>query len=141
MASGRTFRLEIVTPERTVFDDSVEMVVVPTYTGYVGVAHNHTPLLSVLSPGVLRFHQEGEDAKVAVGGGFMDVRMNRVVVLADSAEFADEIDVPRAMSAYRRALARLLSRREGVDHRRAQAAMERSLARLKAAGISPRSRD
>jgi F-type H+-transporting ATPase subunit epsilon len=131
--------LEIVTPERTVFDDSVEMVIVPTYGGYVGIAHNHTPLLNALASGVLRFRQEGEETKVAVGGGFLDVRMNRAVVLADSAEFADEIDVSRAMAAYRRALARLLSRREGVDFRRAQSSLERSLARLKAIGISPRS--
>lgn len=138
MAAGRTFRLEIVTPERTVYDDSVEMVIVPTYQGYVGIAHNHTPLLTVLTPGVLRFRQEEEETKVAVGGGFMDVRTNRAVVLADSAEFADEIDVQRAMASYRRALARLLSRREGVDLRRAQLALDRSLARLKAIGVSPR---
>ncbi|MDI6869827.1 MAG: F0F1 ATP synthase subunit epsilon [Bacillota bacterium] len=135
---GRTFRLEIVTPERTVFDDSVEMVIAPTYQGYMGVAHNHTPILTVLTSGVLRFRQEGEETRMAVSGGFMDVRMNRAVVLAEAAEFADEIDVSRAMSAYRRALARLLSRREGVDYRRAQAAMDRALARLKAVGISPR---
>ena len=138
MAAGRTFRLEIVTPERTVYDDSVDMVIAPTYQGYIGIAHNHTPLLTVLTPGVLRFRQEEEETKVAVGGGFMDVRMNRAVVLADSAEFADEIDVQRAMAAYRRALARLLSRREGVDLRRAQLALDRSLARLKAVGVSPR---
>lgn len=138
MVSGRTFRLEIVTPERTVFDDSVEMVIAPTYHGYMGVAHNHTPVLTVLTPGVLRFRQEGEETRVAVGGGFMDIRMNRAVILADSAEFSDEIDVSRAMAAYRRALARLLSRREGVDYRRAQLALDRSLARLKAAGINPR---
>lgn len=138
MASGRTFRLEIVTPERTVFDDSVEMVIAPTYQGYLGVAHNHEPLLTVLAPGVLRFRQEDEETKVAVGGGFLDVRLNRVVMLADSAEFADEIDASRAMAAYRRALARLLSRREGVDYRRAQSSLERSLARLKAVGMSPR---
>ncbi len=138
MTSGRTFRLEIVTPERTVFDDSVEMVIAPTYGGYMGVAHNHAPILTVLLPGVLRFRQEEQETRMAVGGGFMDIRANRAVVLADSAEFADEIDAQRAMSAYRRALARLLSRREGTDYRRAQAAMDRALARLKAVGISPR---
>ncbi|MGE5553660.1 MAG: F0F1 ATP synthase subunit epsilon [Betaproteobacteria bacterium] len=138
MTSGRTFRLEIVTPERTVFDDNVEMVIAPTDRGYVGIAHNHTPILTILSPGVLRFRQEDEETRMAVGGGFMDVRANRAVILADSAEFADEIDAQRAMAAYRRALARLLSRREGTDYRRAQAAMDRALARLKAVGISPR---
>jgi F-type H+-transporting ATPase subunit epsilon len=114
------------------------MVIAPTMQGYVGVAHNHTPLLTNLQPGVLRFEQEGEETKMAITGGFMDVRLNRVVLLADAAEFADEVDVSRAMSAYRRALARLLSRREGVDYRRAQAALDRSLARLKATGNSPR---
>jgi F-type H+-transporting ATPase subunit epsilon len=138
VTSGRTFRLEIVTPERTVFDDSVEMLIVPAQQGYLGVAHNHTPLLTVLVPGVLRFRQGEEETRMAVGGGFMDLRTNRAVVLADSAEFADEIDAQRAMSAYRRALARLLSRREGVDYRRAQASVDRALARLKAIGVSPR---
>lgn len=138
MVAGRTFRLEIVTPERTVFDDSVDMVIAPTHQGYMGVAHNHSPVLTVLAPGVLRFRQESDETRVAIGGGFLDVRMNRAVILADSAEFADEIDPQRAMAAYRRALARLLSRREGVDQRRAQLALERALARLKAININPR---
>lgn len=129
-----TFHLEVITPERTVFSDEVEMVVVPAVQGNLGVLPNHTPLMTMLQPGVVRIRKEGEEIRMAVTGGFFDARPDKVTVLADAAELAEEIDVERARAAYQRALARLRSGDPGVDVARAQAALDRAAARLRAAG-------
>lgn len=134
MSSGKTFRLEVITPEQTVFADDVEMVVVPGVEGYLGVMANHTPLLTVLQPGVVRALKNGQEIRMAVTGGFFDARPDKVVVLADAGELAEDIDVARARAAYERALKRLRSGQPGIDYARAQAALDRAVARLKATG-------
>lgn len=89
-------KLEIVTPEKRVLDADVDSVTVPTATGEAGILPNHAPLISALKPGVLSYSSKGTTEKFAVGGGFVEVNGNKVAVLADSAETAEEIDVAAA---------------------------------------------
>ena len=85
-------KLEIVTPERKVFDGTVEMVTVPTTTGDVGILPNHAPLISAVKPGILSFQNRGAAERLAVAGGFVEVSGDSVYVLVDTAESAAEID-------------------------------------------------
>lgn len=130
-----TIRCEIVTAERTVFEDDVSMVVAPGIEGQLGILPHHAPLMTSLTCGELIVHREGQaDEFVAIGGGFMEVGPDHVTILADSAERAEEIDEVRAADARQRA-EELMSqkKREDVDFVRAEAALRRSLIRLKVA--------
>ena len=89
-------KLEIVTPEKKVFDDSVDSVTVPTASGEAGILPNHAPLVSALKPGILSYSIKGSVDRLAVSGGFVEVSSNRVSVLTDSAQTADEIDAAAA---------------------------------------------
>ena len=89
-------KLEIVTPERKVLDETVESVTVPTATGEAGILPNHAPLISALKPGVLSFTNKGNIERLAVSGGFVEVSRDQVSVLTDSAETAADIDVSAA---------------------------------------------
>ncbi len=88
--------LEIVTSERTVFSGDVDMVTIPGSGGVMGVLPHHAPVLSTLRPGELRVKIGDETHEFAIGGGFVDIHDNRVIILADSAERAEEIDIARA---------------------------------------------
>jgi F-type H+-transporting ATPase subunit epsilon len=128
-------RCEVVTAERTVFQDDVDMVVAPGSEGQLGILPHHAHLMTTLTYGELVLHREGqEDEFIAIGGGFMEVGPDHVTILADSAERAEEIDVARAESARQRA-AELMSQKrdEDQDFFRAEAAMRRSQIRLKVA--------
>jgi F-type H+-transporting ATPase subunit epsilon len=125
--------LDIVTAERVVYSESeVDEIVAPGAQGQFAVLPRHAAFMTTLVPGVLVIRKAGEEVDMAITGGFVEVRGNRVVVLADAAERADEIDEARAMEARRRAEERLTSREVVFDERRAEAALLRSLARLKA---------
>ena len=89
-------KLEIVTPEKKVFDDSVDSVTVPTASGEAGILPNHAPLVSALKPGILSYSNKGTVDKLAVSGGFVEISSNKVSVLTDSAQSADEIDAAAA---------------------------------------------
>lgn len=129
------FCFEVVTPERVVFDQPVESLVVPGVEGYLGVLYNHAPMVVHLRIGVVRYREPGGDLKrMAISGGFLEVADNRAVILADTAELAAQIDVMRARAAKERALRRLAGRREEIDFDRAQAALQRAIARLRAVG-------
>ncbi|CAN5161777.1 hypothetical protein BH20ACI2_BH20ACI2_04360 [soil metagenome] len=91
-------RLEIVTPEKRVFDDDVDFVTVPTASGEAGIFPNHAPLISALKPGILTYSVKGAATRLAVRGGFVEVKADKVAVLADSAEAADDIDLAEARS-------------------------------------------
>jgi F-type H+-transporting ATPase subunit epsilon len=95
--------LEIVTTDRTVFEGDVDMVTVPGGGGVMGILPHHAPVLSTLKPGELSVKVGSEVHEFAIGGGFVDIHNNRVIILADSAERADEIDVARAEAARMRA--------------------------------------
>ena len=130
-----TLRLEIITVERKMFDDQVSMVLAPGTEGVLGILPRHTPLLTALTFGELQIKKEGEeDQFVAIGGGFMEVQPDHVVVLADAAEYAEEIDVARAEAARQRAEERLAQARAGeLDFAQAEVALRRSALRLKVA--------
>jgi F-type H+-transporting ATPase subunit epsilon len=125
--------VEIVAPERRVLEDDVDEILVPTPTGQIGILPRHAPLLTLLSPGELRLKKGSVETAVAIGGGFLEVADNRVAILADSAERAEEIDVARAEEARRRAVERLELRSREMDLERAQAALRRALARIRVA--------
>ena len=134
-------RLDVVTAERMVYSDSVDMVVAPGFEGQLGILPHHTPLMTSLLPGELRIKKGGEEVSLVISGGFLEVRPDKVVVLADTAERADEIDVERAEAARRRAQERLSQERElGIDGARAEASLRRSLARLRVAETAHRRR-
>ncbi len=123
--------LEIVTAERLVYSDEVDIVVAPGMEGELGILPHHAPLLTILQPGELRIQKTGEeDVYMAVTGGFLEVTGNRVIVLADAAERSEEIDEARAQEALRRAEERLERREEGANLQRALASIRRSRLRL-----------
>jgi F-type H+-transporting ATPase subunit epsilon len=125
--------LEVITAERVVFSDEVDMVTAPGALGTVGILPRHAPMLTTLEPGEVKIVQNGEETFLAIGGGFLEVRDNHVVVLADSAERAEEIDIQRAEEARQRARERLRARETGVDVERAATSLARALARLRVA--------
>ncbi|HEX2186740.1 MAG TPA: F0F1 ATP synthase subunit epsilon [Chloroflexota bacterium] len=125
--------VEIVAAERPILEDDVDEVLADTAMGQIGVLPRHAPLLTLLMPGEVRLRKGAEETVLAVGGGFLEVSHDRVVLLADSAERAEEIDLARAEEARRRAVDRLASRTSEVDDVRAQAALMRAMARLRVA--------
>lgn len=128
---GSRIRLELVTPERLLVSEEVDEVIAPGYHGEFGVLPEHTQYLAILSIGVLRYRKGDEVRRVAVGGGFAEVTVDRVVVMADVAERAEEIDVDRARRAHERAEAALkdLSMDDATYHK-AHAALQRALVRM-----------
>jgi F-type H+-transporting ATPase subunit epsilon len=123
-----------VTAERLVYSDDVDEVIAPGSQGELGILPRHAALLTTLQAGALRVRNGTNDIDLAIGGGFLEVRENRVLVLADSAERADEIDIERARAAEERAR-RLLAERTGQtpDLLQAEAALRRSQVRIRVA--------
>ena len=128
-----TIRLDIVTAEQLVFSADVDVVIAPGIDGEMAILPRHAPLMTMLQLGELRVRQEGEEFSLAVTGGFLEVRPDRVTVLADAAERAEDIDAARAEEAKRRAEERLAGRVSETDTARAEAALRRSLIRLRVA--------
>ena len=130
------FALEIVTPEKTVYSGQVNSLQAPGSEGSFGIMAGHMPLLTSLQIGTLSFAEEGGgEARMAVSGGFAEVGRERVTILAETAERAEEIDVERAQASRQRAEERLEDRQKtGVDVVRAQVALSRALNRLKVGG-------
>jgi F-type H+-transporting ATPase subunit epsilon len=127
-------RLELVTPERLLVSDEVDEVIAPGYEGEFGVLPEHTEYLAILSAGVLRYRKADEVQKAAVGSGFAEVTSDRVVILADVAEKAEEIDVDRARQARSRAEVALQDlSMDDASYRRMSFALQRAIARLSAA--------
>jgi F-type H+-transporting ATPase subunit epsilon len=127
-------RLDIVTVERLVYSEDVDMVIAPGIEGQLGILPSHAPLLTALTFGELRAKRGDGEESFAISGGFMEVQPDQVIVLADTAERAEEIDLERAEAARRRAEERLRVRaRDGVDFTRADSALHRSLIRIKVA--------
>jgi F-type H+-transporting ATPase subunit epsilon len=123
-------RLEIVTAEGVVFSDDVDLVVAPGIEGQLGILPHHTPLMTMLQPGELRVRKDGEEFYLVISGGFLEVRPDRVIVLADACERAEEIDVARAEEAKSRAEERLKEHASDLDVARAEAALRRAVTRL-----------
>jgi F-type H+-transporting ATPase subunit epsilon len=131
-----TFLLEIVTPERKVYAEQVNMVSVKGVEGELGILPNHIPLVTPLriAPITIKIQGSG-DVVIAVNGGFMEVRKDKVVILAESAELPEHIDVDRAKAAKERAEKRLAeTKQNNVDFKRAEAALQRALNRISVSG-------
>ncbi len=127
--------LEIVTPERRVLSVAVDEVRAPGVEGGFGVRPGHAPFMTALEPGRLTYVERGREHHYAVGGGFLQVAEDRVIVLADTAEAAGEIDVERARRAFAEAQDRLLRTTEQDEgHRQEAARVQRAAARLRVAG-------
>src|SRR5512136_862805 len=128
-----TFRLEIVTAERMIFSDDVSAVIAWGVEGQLGILPHHAPLMTMLQPGDLMIRKDKEEEFLAISGGFLEVRPDKVVILADACERVDEIDIARAEEAKRRAQESMKKAPLSVDAASAEAALRRSLARLKVA--------
>ena len=123
--------LEIVTAERQVYSDEVDMVIAPGFDGQLGILPMHAPLMTMLKPGELTVKKSGEeDMYVAVSGGFMEVLGNKVSVLADACERSDEIDEQRAEEAIQRAQDRLANRGTEMELERAMRSLQRAQVRV-----------
>ena len=131
--------LEIVTPERRAFEGDVDEVIVPGSEGEMGILPHHAPLISLLGQGVLRLKTGTEEQEFAIFGGFLQVRPDRVVVLAETADLASEIDLERAERA-RREAERVIEGGfvEPSDLASARAALQRALIRIRLAERGPR---
>ena len=126
-------KFEIVTAERVVYSDDVDIVIAPGIQGQMGILPGHAPILTMLRADELVVRKDGEETVMFVSGGFLEVMQNRVTVLADVAERVDEIDIARAEEAKSRAEERLKEHVPEMDLARAEAALRRSLMRLKIA--------
>ena len=129
-----TFKLEIVTPEKMVFSGDVNAVLAWGVEGQLGILPHHAPLMTMLQPGDLLIRKDNEEEYLTVSGGFLEVRPDKVIILADACERVEEIDIARAEAAKKRAEEILKTRPADVDAASAEAALRRSLARLKVAG-------
>ncbi|MEJ7748973.1 MAG: F0F1 ATP synthase subunit epsilon [Candidatus Limnocylindrales bacterium] len=126
--------LEIVTPERLAYRDTVDAVVLPGSEGELGVLPHHAPLVSMLGVGELRIRKGADEETFAIAGGFLQVRPDKVVVMAEMADLASEIDLAKAEEA-RREAERVLEAgyQEGADLSLARAALQQALLRIRVA--------
>lgn len=124
---------EIVTAERLVLSDEVDALIVPGSVGQMTLLPMHAPIMTTLEPGELIVRKGGEDSSLFVSGGFLELLNDKVTILAESAEHAEEIDISRAEEAKKRAEERKELHPVEVDLARAEAALRRSMARLKVA--------
>ena len=121
------FKVDIVTAERVVYSGDVDEVVAPGTEGQLGILPHHAPLMTILQAGELVTKKEGKEQLMAISGGFLEVRPDHVIILADQAERAEEIDAARAEAAKMRAEERLKERRtEGVDARQGGSCVKES---------------
>jgi F-type H+-transporting ATPase subunit epsilon len=128
-----TFKLEIVTAEKMVFSAEVSALIAWGVEGQLGILPHHAPLMTMLQPGDLMIRKDKEEEYLAISGGFLEVRPDKVIILADACERVDEIDITRAEEAKKRAQETLKVAPLTVDAAVAEAALRRSIARLKVA--------
>lgn len=122
--------MSVVTPSGPVLEEAYEMIVCKTETGELGILPGHIPLVAPLTIGAVRLKKNNDTYQLAVSGGFMEVRPDKVTILAQSAEKASEIDVARANEAKARAERRLQAKQDDTDFQRAELALKRALNRI-----------
>jgi len=129
---AKSFKVVIVTPDKTAFEGEAVSATLPGLQGYLGVWANHAPLVAAVAPGVvnLRIDDLGNEKRLAVGAGFVEISDNVVNLMTDTCEEAGEIDVQRAEKALARARERLAGMQADLDRERARMAMARAQARL-----------
>lgn len=128
------FALKVMCPDRTFFEGEADMVEMNTTEGYIGVYPGHIPIATVLAPGILVIHNDGESKRAALHSGFARISPDNIMILAEVAEWPDEIDLNRAEEAKVRAERRLSGTESGIDIKRAEAALKRSLTRISIKG-------
>ena len=124
------FKLHVITPERRFYDGEASIVELTTTEGDIGVYRNHIPLTAIVAPGVLKIHEEGEVKEAALMSGFIEILPERITIMAEVAEWPDEIDGNRAEEARIRAERRLKEESGEIDTMRAELALRRALVRL-----------
>ncbi len=131
MADNRLFKLEIVCPDRMFYEGEAHMIEFTTSEGDIGVYKDHIPLTTIIAPGVLTIKEENGEKYAAIHGGFAQILQDKVTLLAEAAEWPEEIDLERAQSAKERAQKLIDQKGDGeVNVARAEAALQRALARI-----------
>ncbi len=131
MDDSKLLKVEIISPERLFYEGEVEFIELSTSEGDIGVYRNHIPMTNVLVPGVVKMH-EGENIKeAAVHSGFVVIMPEKITIMAEIAEWPEEIDINRAREAMLRAERRLSTSGHNINKERAELALKRSIARLK----------
>ena len=128
--ANNLFQLEIVTPERVFYTGEAHMVEFTSQNGEVGIYKNHIPMTMVIAPGVLRIKEAQGDKLAALHAGFVEILPEKITILAEVAEWPEDIDLDRAEAAKQRAEERLQSHAEDMDVKRAEIALKRALVRL-----------
>lgn len=128
------FKIEIITPDRVFYTGETDFLEFTTIAGEIGVYKNHIPTTTVLAPGAVIIHNNGEEKVAAVHAGFAEILNDKVTLLAELAEWPEEIDVNRAEAAKQRAQDRLSEKAEGTDIKRAEIALRKALTRIDVAG-------
>ncbi len=131
MADGnKLFKVEIITPERVFYAGEASMIEFTTTEGDIGIYKHHIPLTVVLAPGVVTITEDTGQKKAAVHSGFAEILGDKVTMLAEIAEWPDEIDKNRANEAKMRAERRLSTKQAGLDIKRAEFALKKALTRI-----------
>jgi len=125
------FYLEIITPERKFFEGYVEMLIVDSTDGQLGIMKGHIPMVAPVAIGSLKIKQKGIWKEAAINVGFMEVTPNKTIILSHSVEWPEEIDEKRAQEALERAQERLRQKRSLTEYHRSKAALARAMSRLK----------
>jgi F-type H+-transporting ATPase subunit epsilon len=136
MADDRMFELEIITPDRVFWKGEASMLEFNTTEGEVGVYKRHIPMTMILQPGVMTIHLEGENKEAAVHAGFVEILPEKITVMAEVAEWPEEIDINRAKEAQIRAQRRLQTHDPKIDLSRAEIALRKAIVRQKVAGVN-----
>jgi F-type H+-transporting ATPase subunit epsilon len=131
----KTIKVSVVTPDGPVYEADVEMVSTKAKSGELGILPGHIPLVAPLEISAVRLKKGGETKYIAVSGGFLEVRPDKVTILAQAAEKAEDIDVARAKAAKERAERRLQSKQDDIDFKRAELALKRAINRLNVANM------
>lgn len=126
----KTLTVSVVTPDGPVLEDEYEMIVCRSENGELGILPEHIPLIAPLEISAVRLKRGDQTNYLAVNGGFVEVRPDKVTILAQSAEKRSEIDVERAKRAQKRAEKRLQSEQDDIDFRRAELALKRAMNRI-----------
>jgi F-type H+-transporting ATPase subunit epsilon len=131
----KAFTVNVVTPDGPVYDSEVEMIIAKAKSGELGIMAGHIPLVAPLEIGAVRLKNGGNTELVAVSGGLLEVRPEKVTILAQAAEKAEQIDVERALAAKERAERRLHeTKQDTLDFKRAELALKRALNRISVSG-------
>ena len=126
----KTVEVNVVTPDGPIYNGEAEMVSTKAKSGELGILPNHIPMVAPLQIGAVRIKKDGKTEFVAVSGGFLEVRPDKITILAQAAELAETIDLARAKEALKRAEQRLQSKRDNVDFNRAELALKRAINRI-----------